>query len=73
MRILIRGGTVVSATDVREMDVVIDGERIAAEAAGPVTTVVMPEGVHVVNNLWPQARALVGDWVAEHLAAAPQR
>lgn len=46
------------------------GERIAAEIAGPVTTVVMPEGVHVVNNLWPQARALVGDWVAETLAAS---
>ncbi len=46
------------------------GERIAAEAAGPVTTVVMPEGIHVVNNLWPEARALVGDWVADHLEAA---
>ena len=46
------------------------GERVAAEAAGPVTTVVIPGGVHVVNNVWPQARALVGDWVAEHLGAA---
>ncbi len=43
------------------------GERVAAEAAGPVTTVVIPEGVHVLNNVWPQARALVADWVAETL------
>ena len=47
------------------------GERIAAEAAGPVTTVVIPEGVHVLNNVWPQARALVGDWVAETLGVQP--
>ena len=45
------------------------GERVAAEAAGPVTTVVIPEGVHVLNNVWPQARALVGDWTAENLGA----
>jgi 2,6-dihydroxypseudooxynicotine hydrolase len=43
------------------------GERVAAEIAGPITTVVIPDGVHVVNNVWPQARALVGDWVAETL------
>lgn len=46
------------------------GERIAAEAPGPVTTVVIPEGVHVLNNVWPQARALVGDWVAGALEVA---
>jgi len=45
------------------------GERIAAEAAGPVTTVVIPEGVHVLNNVWSEARALVADWVAETLGA----
>lgn len=44
------------------------GERIAAEAAGPVTTVEIPDGVHVLNNVWPQARSLVGDWVRERLA-----
>ncbi len=43
------------------------GERVAAEIAGPITTVVIPDGVHVVNNVWPQARALVADWVAENL------
>jgi alpha-beta hydrolase superfamily lysophospholipase len=46
------------------------GERVAAEAGGPVTTVVIPEGVHVLNNVWPRARALVGDWVAETLGAS---
>ncbi len=47
------------------------GERVAAEIAGPLTTVVIPDGVHIVNNVWPQARALVGDWVAETLSATP--
>ena len=27
-------------------------ERIAAEYGGPVTTVVYPDGVHILNNLW---------------------
>ena len=49
------------------------GERVAAEAAGPVTTVVIPEGVHVLNNVWPRARALVGDWVAEALGVSGAR
>lgn len=49
------------------------GERVAAEIAGPVTTVVIPDGVHVVNNVWPHARALVGDWVAETLAGEGER
>ena len=47
------------------------GERVAAEIGGPLTTVVIPDGVHIVNNVWPQARALVGDWVAETLSATP--
>jgi len=42
-------------------------ERIAAEYAGPVTTVVYPDGVHILNNLWYQARPLVADWLAETL------
>jgi dienelactone hydrolase len=42
-------------------------ERIAAEYGGPVTTVVYPEGVHVMNNVWPRARPLVADWLAETL------
>jgi dienelactone hydrolase len=43
------------------------GERIAAEYGGPVTTVVYPDGVHILNNLWYQARPLVADWLAETL------
>ena len=42
-------------------------DRIAAEYAGPVTTVVYPDGVHILNNLWYQARPLVADWLAETL------
>jgi 2,6-dihydroxypseudooxynicotine hydrolase len=42
-------------------------ERIAAEYGGPVTTVVYPDGVHILNNLWNLARPLVGDWLAETL------
>ena len=42
-------------------------ERIAAEYGGPVTTVVYPDGVHILNNLWYQARPLVADWLAETL------
>jgi hypothetical protein len=42
-------------------------ERIAAEYGGPVTTVVYPEGVHILNNVWHRARPLVADWLAETL------
>jgi dienelactone hydrolase len=42
-------------------------ERIAAEYGGPVTTVVYPDGVHILNNLWYEARPLVADWLAETL------
>jgi pimeloyl-ACP methyl ester carboxylesterase len=45
------------------------GERIAAEYGGPVTTAVYPDGVHVVNNVWYQARPMVADWLAETLLA----
>jgi dienelactone hydrolase len=31
-------------------------ERIAAVYGGPVTTVVYPDGVHILNNVWNQAR-----------------
>ena len=34
---------------------------------GPVTTVIYPDGVHILNNLWCQARPLVADWLAETL------
>jgi dienelactone hydrolase len=42
-------------------------ERTAAEARGPSTTVVFPDGVHVANNVWYQSRPLVADWLAETL------
>ena len=45
----------------------VHGERIAAEYGGPVTTVIYPDGVHILNNLWYQARPLVADWLAETL------
>ena len=38
-----------------------------AGAGGPVTTVIYPDGVHILNNLWYQARPLVADWLAETL------
>jgi pimeloyl-ACP methyl ester carboxylesterase len=44
-----------------------NAERIAGEIAGPVTTVVYPDGVHILNNVWFKARPLVGDWLAENL------
>ena len=44
-----------------------DADRIAAEYGGPVTTVVYPEGVHVLNNVWHKARPLVADWLADTL------
>jgi dienelactone hydrolase len=42
-------------------------ERIAAEYGGPVTTVVYPDGVHILNNVWNLARPLVADWLADTL------
>jgi hypothetical protein len=42
-------------------------ERIAAEYGGPVTTVVYPDGVHILNNVWNTARPLVADWLADTL------
>jgi dipeptidyl aminopeptidase/acylaminoacyl peptidase len=41
--------------------------RVAEEVTGPVTTVVYPEGVHILNNVWYRARPLIGDWLAETL------
>jgi len=29
--------------------------------------VIYPDGVHILNNLWYQARPLVADWLAETL------
>jgi pimeloyl-ACP methyl ester carboxylesterase len=42
-------------------------ERIAAEYGGPVTTVVYPDGVHILNNVWNTARPMVADWLADTL------
>ncbi|MGE5137272.1 MAG: alpha/beta hydrolase family protein [Gemmatimonadota bacterium] len=44
-------------------------ERIAAEYGGPVTTVVYPDGVHILNNVWHQARPLIADWLADTLGS----
>jgi 2,6-dihydroxypseudooxynicotine hydrolase len=44
------------------------GERVAAEVAGPVTTLVYPDGVHILNNIWYRARADIADWVHDVLA-----
>ncbi len=43
------------------------GERIAAEYGGPVTTVVYPDGVHILNNLSYIVRPMVADWLAGQL------
>ena len=43
-------------------------QRVEAEAKGPTTTVVYEDGVHVCNNLWYEARPLVGRWLARELA-----
>jgi dienelactone hydrolase len=44
-----------------------NADRIAAEMRGPSTTVVYPDGVHILNNVWFKARPMVGDWLAETL------
>jgi dienelactone hydrolase len=43
------------------------GEQVAAELAGPVTTLVYPDGVHILNNIWFKARADIADWLADTL------
>jgi dienelactone hydrolase len=42
-------------------------ERIAAAYGGAVTTVIYPDGVHILNNVWNLARPLVADWLADTL------
>lgn len=42
-------------------------EKVAAEYAGPVTTLVFDDGVHILNNVWFKARPAVADWLAETL------
>ena len=40
---------------------------LSNEYGGPVTTVVYPEGVHILNNVWHKARPLVADWLVDTL------
>jgi len=42
-------------------------KQISAELAGPSATIIYPEGVHVLNNLWFKARPAVGDWLSKTL------
>jgi hypothetical protein len=32
---------------------------------------VYPDGVHILNNVWYQARPMVADWLAQTLDGAP--
>ena len=41
--------------------------QVERESAGPTTTVVFDDGVHVCNNVWYKARPLVARWLAENL------
>lgn len=41
--------------------------RVEAEVAGPVTTLVFDDGVHVCNNLAHIVRPLIADWLADRL------
>lgn len=41
--------------------------RVEKEVAGPVTTVVYDDGVHVCNNLYHIVRPLIADWLADRL------
>ena len=42
-------------------------EKIAAELPGPSTTLVYPDGVHILNNVWFKARPAVADWLVTTL------
>jgi 2,6-dihydroxypseudooxynicotine hydrolase len=41
--------------------------RIERELAGPCTTIVQPDAVHVGNNVWYETRALLADWLRQTL------
>jgi 2,6-dihydroxypseudooxynicotine hydrolase len=41
--------------------------RIEQELAGPCTTIVQPDAVHVGNNVWYETRALLADWLQQTL------
>lgn len=44
-------------------------ERLAAEAGGPVTLLIVEDGNHVVNNRPYRYRAQTADWMADRLGA----
>jgi 2,6-dihydroxypseudooxynicotine hydrolase len=46
-----------------------ESERIRAEASGPASLVVFPEGNHVCDNIPYKVRPLMADWMAETLGA----
>jgi dipeptidyl aminopeptidase/acylaminoacyl peptidase len=46
-----------------------ESERIRAEAAGPTSLVVFPEGNHVCDNIPYKARPLMADWMAQQLGS----
>ena len=46
-----------------------ESERIRAEAGGPTSLVVFPEGNHVCDNIPYKVRPLMADWMAAQLGA----
>jgi 2,6-dihydroxypseudooxynicotine hydrolase len=48
---------------------VAESERMKAEAGGPATLAIFPEGHHVCDNIPYKARPLTADWLAEQLRA----
>jgi len=44
-------------------------ERLVAEASGPATLLMIPDGNHVANNRAYRYRPQTADWMAERLAA----
>jgi 2,6-dihydroxypseudooxynicotine hydrolase len=46
-----------------------ESERIRAEAAGPTSLVIFPEGNHVCDNIPYKVRPLMADWMATQLGA----
>lgn len=49
-----------------------EGERVASEVKRPQLLKVYPDGVHVCNNLWYEARPFVADWLADTLGTRPR-
>ncbi|MBI1847650.1 MAG: alpha/beta hydrolase [Candidatus Rokubacteria bacterium] len=47
-----------------------ESERIRAEAGGPTSLVIFPEGNHVCDNIPYKVRPLMADWMAAQLGAS---